>query len=323
MGEALAPVRDQVVIATTFGFDIDADGTQHGLSSRPEHIRQVAHASLRRLGVGTIDLFYQHRVDPEVPIEEVAGTVKELVEAGRVRQFGLSEAGAQTIRRAHAVRPVTAVWSEYSLFWREPEKVGIGLVTFSPLGRGFLTGAIDGQTTFADGDIRSSPPRFTAEEDRLLATTPVENLLSLPMLQPDRGPTPARPRAVHAGQRPVDPGPGRGVGQARRPPQRRQARHHHHPRGPRRAQPPPRRALPVDAVDAPCRPRRRGLLRRGSRGMDVVPGDRTGSADAPTSSYPSAARLSTVACRSATSKHTVRTPSSFAIASPDPGAWRA
>ncbi|MBB6629125.1 aldo/keto reductase [Nocardioides sp. KIGAM211] len=172
VGEALEPVRDQVVIATKFGFDIAEDGTQRpGLSSRPEHIRAVADASLRRLRTDTIDLFYQHRVDPGVPIEEVAGTVKELVEAGKVRHFGLSEAGAQTIRRAHAVQPVTALQSEYSLFWREPEEsvlptleeLGIGFVTFSPLGRGFLTGAIDQDTTFASNDIRANLPRFTAE----------------------------------------------------------------------------------------------------------------------------------------------------------------
>jgi aryl-alcohol dehydrogenase-like predicted oxidoreductase len=171
LGGALAPVRDQVVIATKFGFAIDADGTQHGLSSRPEHIREVADASLRRLGVDTLDLFYQHRVDPQVPIEEVAGTVKELIEAGKVRHFGLSEAGAQTIRRAHAVQPVTALQSEYSLFWREPEdeiipvleELGIGFVNFSPLGRGFLTGAVDAATTFAEGDIRATLPRFTTE----------------------------------------------------------------------------------------------------------------------------------------------------------------
>jgi aryl-alcohol dehydrogenase-like predicted oxidoreductase len=171
VGEALRPVRDQVVIATKFGFDIDADGRQRGLSSRPEHIKQVADASLRRLGVQVIDLFYQHRVDPAVPIEDVAGAVKDLIEAGKVRHFGLSEAGAQTIRRAHAVQPVTALQSEYSLWWREPEaeimptldKLGIGLVPFSPLGRGFLTGTIDQTTSFADGDIRASIPRFSSE----------------------------------------------------------------------------------------------------------------------------------------------------------------
>jgi len=171
VGDALAPIRDQVVIATKFGFDIDGDGTQRGLSSRPEHIKKVADASLGRLGIDTIDLFYQHRVDPDVPIEDVAGAVKELIEAGKVRHFGLSEAGEQNIRRAHAVQPVTALQSEYSLWWREPEDVliptleelGIGFVPFSPLGRGFLTGAIDETTTFADNDIRGSIPRFTAE----------------------------------------------------------------------------------------------------------------------------------------------------------------
>ena len=172
LGEALEPVRDQVVIATKFGFDIDADGTQRaGLNSHPDHIRAVADASLRRLRTDTIDLFYQHRVDPDVPVEEVAGAVKELIEAGKVRHFGMSEAGAGTIRRAHAVQPVTALQSEYSLFWREPEEsvlptleeLGIGFVTFSPLGRGFLTGAIDQHTSFASNDIRANLPRFTAE----------------------------------------------------------------------------------------------------------------------------------------------------------------
>ena len=148
VGEALAPVRDQVVIATKFGFAFDEHGRQTGLSSRPEHIRRAVDGSLRRLGTDTIDLLYQHRVDPDVPIEDVAGTVKELIEAGKVRHFGLSEAGVRTIRRAHAVQPVTALQSEYSLFWREPEaeilptleELGIGFVPFSPLGRGFLTG---------------------------------------------------------------------------------------------------------------------------------------------------------------------------------------
>jgi aryl-alcohol dehydrogenase-like predicted oxidoreductase len=171
VGTALAPVRDQVVIATKFGFAFDADGRQTGLSSRPESIRQVADASLRRLGGEAIDLFYQHRVDPDVPIEEVAGAVGELIAAGKVRHFGLSEAGPGTIRRAHAVQPVTALQSEYSLFWREPEEsvlptleeLGIGFVPFSPLGRGFLTGTIDSSTTFAADDIRSSIPRFQAE----------------------------------------------------------------------------------------------------------------------------------------------------------------
>ena len=171
VGEAFAPVRDQVVIATKFGFAFDADGRQSGLSSQPEHIRQAVDGSLRRLGTDHIDLLYQHRVDPRVPIEDVAGTVKELIAAGKVGHFGLSEASARTIRRAHAVQPVTALQSEYSLFWREPEaeiigvldELGIGLVPFSPLGRGFLTGRIDQATQFGEGDIRANLPRFTAE----------------------------------------------------------------------------------------------------------------------------------------------------------------
>jgi aryl-alcohol dehydrogenase-like predicted oxidoreductase len=171
VGEALAPVRDQVLIATKFGFAFDADGRQSGLSSQPDHIRHAVDGSLRRLGTDHIDLLYQHRVDPQVPIEEVAGTVKDLVGAGKVRHFGLSEAGVGTIRRAHAVQPVTALQSEYSLFWREPEaeiipvldELGIGLVPFSPLGRGFLTGRIDPATQFGDGDVRAILPRFTAE----------------------------------------------------------------------------------------------------------------------------------------------------------------
>lgn len=170
VGEALAPVRDQVVIATKFGWDI-VDGHSQGTDSRPEHIRRVADASLRRLRTDVIDLFYQHRVDPAVPIEDVAGTVKELIDAGKVRHFGLSEAGAATIRRAHAVQPVTAVQSEYSLWTRDPEpavlptcaELGIGFVPFSPLGRGFLTGTVDLTTTFAEGDIRTRVPRFAAE----------------------------------------------------------------------------------------------------------------------------------------------------------------
>jgi aryl-alcohol dehydrogenase-like predicted oxidoreductase len=172
VGEALAPFRAQVVIATKFGFKIDAQGRQQaGLDSRPEHIREVAEASLKRLQVDSIDLFYQHRVDPEVPIEEVAGTVKDLIRAGKVKHFGLSEASASTIRRAHAVQPVTALQSEYSLWWREPEtevlptleELGIGFVPFSPLGRGFLTGKIDENTTFDSSDFRSGPPRFSPE----------------------------------------------------------------------------------------------------------------------------------------------------------------
>src|SRR3954465_176337 len=169
VGEALAPVRDQVVIATKFGFAFDEQGRQTGLSSDPEHIRRAVDGSLRRLGVDTIDLLYQHRVDPQVPIEDVAGTVKELVDSGKVRHFGLSEAGVGTIRRAHAVHPVTALQSEYSLFWREPEaeiipileELGIGFVPFSPLGRGFLTGAVTEGTTFDSSDIRSTLPRFS------------------------------------------------------------------------------------------------------------------------------------------------------------------
>jgi aryl-alcohol dehydrogenase-like predicted oxidoreductase len=171
VGEALAPVRGQVVIATKFGFAFDTNGRQTGLSSRPEHVRRAVDGSLRRLGTEWIDLLYQHRVDPQVPIEDVAGTVGELIAAGKVRHFGLSEAGARTIRRAHAVHPVTALQSEYSLFWREPEyeiipvldELGIGLVPFSPLGRGFLTGRIDQATEFGEGDVRAILPRFTPE----------------------------------------------------------------------------------------------------------------------------------------------------------------
>lgn len=171
VGEALAPFRDQVTIATKFGFDIDADGREIGLNSRPEYIRTMTEGSLRRLRVEAIDLYYQHRVDPKVPIEDVAGTVKDLIGEGKVKRFGLSEAGVQTIRRAHAVQPVTALQSEYSLWWREPEaevfpvlsELKIGFVPFSPLGRGFLTGKIDATTTFASTDFRSSVPRFTPE----------------------------------------------------------------------------------------------------------------------------------------------------------------
>lgn len=170
VGEALEPVRDRVVIATKFGWDI-RDGASVGLDSRPEQIRRVAEASLRRLRTDVIDLLYQHRVDPDVPIEDVAGTVGELVAEGKVRHFGLSEAAAATIRRAHAVHPVTAVQSEYSLWTRDPEpevlptlaELGIGFVPFSPLGKGFLTGTVDTSTTFGDGDIRSRVPRFSAE----------------------------------------------------------------------------------------------------------------------------------------------------------------
>ena len=171
VGEALAPVRGKVVIATKFGFKFDAANAQSGLDSRPQHIREVAEASLKRLKTDVIDLFYQHRVDPDVPIEDVAGAVKDLIKQGKVRHFGLSEAGVQTIRRAHAVLPVAALQSEYSLWWREPEKeiiptleeLGIGFVPFSPLGKGFLTGAIDDKTTFDAKDFRNIVPRFTAE----------------------------------------------------------------------------------------------------------------------------------------------------------------
>jgi aryl-alcohol dehydrogenase-like predicted oxidoreductase len=170
VGEALAPFRGQVAIATKFGFRL-VDGKQAGMDSRPEHIREVAEASLKRLKVEAIDLFYQHRVDPGVPIEDVAGAVKQLIQAGKVRHFGLSEAGARTIRRAHAIQPVTALQSEYSLWWREPEtevlptleELGIGFVPFSPLGRGFLTGKIDENTSFDSADFRNNLPRFTPE----------------------------------------------------------------------------------------------------------------------------------------------------------------
>jgi len=171
VGEALAPFKGRVAIATKFGFKDPAAGPGAGLDSRPEHIRQVAEASLKRLRVDAIDLLYQHRVDPAVPIEDVAGAVKDLINEGKVKHFGLSEASAKTIRRANAVQPVTAVQSEYSLWWREPEKeilptceeLGIGFVPFSPLGKGFLTGKIDETTTFDSSDFRNSIPRFTAE----------------------------------------------------------------------------------------------------------------------------------------------------------------
>ena len=170
VGEALAPFRHQVVIATKFGFKFES-GAQRGLDSRPAHIKEVAEASLKRLKVGVIDLFYQHRVDPDVPIEDVAGAVKDLIQAGKVTHFGLSEAGVQTIRRAHAVQPVTALQSEYSVWWRRPEEelvptleeLGIGFVPFSPLGKGFLTGKIDENTRFDSSDFRNIVPRFTPE----------------------------------------------------------------------------------------------------------------------------------------------------------------
>src|SRR5579864_2254709 len=185
VGEALAPVRDRVVIATKFGFTFE-NGKQAGLDSRPSHIREVADASLKRLGTDRIDLFYQHRVDSEVPIEDVAGTVNELIHAGKVRHFGMSEAGVATIRRAHNVQRVTALQIEYSLWWREPEaeilpmceELGIGFVPFSPLGRGYLTGTIDASTSFAQDDFRNIVPRF-APEARAANQTLVELLKSI------------------------------------------------------------------------------------------------------------------------------------------------
>ena len=173
LGEGLAPYKGKVVIATKFGFNLNADGSPgwQGLNSRPERIRQVAEASLKRLNIDVIDLFYQHRVDPDVPIEDVAGAVKDLIQAGKVKHFGMSEAAAKTIRRAHAVQPVTAVQSEFSLWWRRPEEevlptleeLGIGFVPYSPLGKGFLTGKIDESTSFDKTDFRSTLPRFTPE----------------------------------------------------------------------------------------------------------------------------------------------------------------
>jgi len=185
VGEALAPFRDRVKIASKFGFKIDpSTGKQAGLDSRPEHIKEVAEASLKRLKTDVIDLFYQHRVDPNLPIEEVAGAVKDLIQQGKVKHFGLSEAGVQTIRRAHAVQPVTALQSEYSLWWREPEaeviptleELGIGFVPFSPLGKGFLTGKIDEKTTFDSSDFRNIVPRFSPEARK--ANQAVVDLLS-------------------------------------------------------------------------------------------------------------------------------------------------
>lgn len=198
VGEALEPVRDQVVIATKFGFKPAAsgEGRWSEVDSRPEHIQEVAEASLKRLRTDVIDLFYQHRVDPNVPIEDVAGAVGDLIRAGKVKHFGLSEAGVKTIRRAHAVQPVTALQSEYSLFWREPEaeilptlqELGIGFVPFSPLGRGFLTGKIDENTTFDSGDFRNSLPRFSAENRK--ANQAMVDLLR--KLGQEKGVTPAQ-----------------------------------------------------------------------------------------------------------------------------------
>ncbi len=196
VGEALRPVRDRVVIATKFGFDIDG-GKQIGMNSRPDHIKAVADASLKRLGIDVIDLFYQHRVDPNVPIEDVAGAVKDLIAAGKVKHFGLSEPGSATVRRAHAVQPVTAVQSEYSLWTRDPETngilatcedLGIGFVPFSPLGRGFLTGTMGKETTYGEGDLRNSLPRFTSEA--LAANQALVDLLK--RIAADKAATPAQ-----------------------------------------------------------------------------------------------------------------------------------
>jgi aryl-alcohol dehydrogenase-like predicted oxidoreductase len=198
VGEALAPFRGQVVIATKFGFQPNPDGSPgwSSLNSRPEHIKQVAEASLKRLRIDALDLFYQHRVDPDVPIEDVAGAVKELIQEGKVKHFGLSEAGAQTIRRAHAVQPVTAIQSEYSLWWRTPEEevlpmceeLGIGFVPFSPLGRGYLTGKVDENTTFDSSDLRSRSPRYTPEARK--ANRVVIDLLA--RIGEQKGATPAQ-----------------------------------------------------------------------------------------------------------------------------------
>src|SRR6201999_981063 len=196
VGEALAPFREHVVIATKFGFGINPNGTRYGLDSRPEHVKQVAEASLKRLKVETIDLLYQHRVDPNVPIEEVAGAVKELIAEGKVKHFGLSEAGVSTVRKAHAVQPVTALQSEYSLFWRGPEEdvlpvleeLGIGFVPFSPLGAGFLTGQIDENTKFDPSDFRNHVPRFSPEARKA-------NMVLVPAVQAAaqrKGATPAQ-----------------------------------------------------------------------------------------------------------------------------------
>lgn len=198
VGEALEPVRDQVVIATKFGFNLKPDGSPgwQGLNCRPERIRQVADASLKRLRTDRIDLFYQHRVDPDVPIEDVAGAVKELIQSGKVKHFGLSEAGVGTIRRAHAVQPVTALQNEYSLWWRKPEaeviptleELGIGMVPYSPLGKGFLTGAMDEKTELKGNDFRSTLPRFTPEARK--ANQAVVDLLT--SIGKQKGATPAQ-----------------------------------------------------------------------------------------------------------------------------------
>jgi aryl-alcohol dehydrogenase-like predicted oxidoreductase len=197
LGEALAPFRDKVVIATKFGFNFGPDGGQSGMNSRPAHIREVADAALKRLNTDVIDLFYQHRVDPDVPIEDVAGTVRDLISEGKVKHFGLSEAGARTIRRAHGVQPVAALQSEFSLWWREPEQdilptleeLGIGFVPFSPLGKGFLTGAINETPTFDSKDFRNVVPRFSAAEARKANQALVDRLGEITR---DKGATPAQ-----------------------------------------------------------------------------------------------------------------------------------
>ncbi len=196
VGEALAPFRDKVVIATKFGFTFGDDNKQQNLNSHPDHIRQAIEGSLKRLKTDVIDLYYQHRVDPAVPIEDVAGTIKDLIAEGKVKHFGLSEAGPETIKRAHAVQPVTALQSEYSMWWREPEEkilplleeLGIGFVPFSPLGKGFLTGTIDAQMTFGEDDFRSKVPRFAAEarQANLQLVTLVQNIAT------ENGVTPAQ-----------------------------------------------------------------------------------------------------------------------------------
>ena len=274
VGEALEPVRDDVVIATKFGFAFDEDGRQTGVTSRPDDIRAAVDGSLRRLRTDAIDLLYQHRVDPDVPIEDVAGTVKELIEAGKVHHFGLSEAGAGTIRRAHAVQPVTALQSEYSLFWREPEdeilptleELGIGFVPFSPLGRGFLTGQVTATTEFGEGDIRATLPRF--EREALAANLALVDLITNVARTQERDRRPgrpgmaARPEAVDRAH-PRDQAPRAPRREPRRSPPR------PHSRRPRRAgprigqRPGPGRPLPrghathdrpltSNAFDPPC-----------------------------------------------------------------------
>ena len=235
VGEALAPVRDQVVIATKFGFAFDDDGSQTGLSSRPDHVKAAVEGSLRRLGTDHIDLLYQHRVDPDVPIEDTAGAVRELIDAGKVGHFGMSEAAPRTIRRAHAVQPVTALQSEYSLWWRAPEaeiipalsELGIGFVPFSPLGKGFLTGTIDTATTFETGDFRNAIPRFAA--DARAANQAMVDLLGADRRAAGRHPGPGR-AGLAAGAEAVDrPDPRHPQARpARGEPRRRRPRAHRH-----------------------------------------------------------------------------------------------